>query len=189
MKDENNPFIEYIDVLDENGISTGQIATRNEVYKLGIWHRIVLVAIISKEKKVLLQQRQDNKKIYPGMWDISVGGHVSSGQNSISAAIREVREEVGLHFSKKISVEKFRYMLSYRFINNFENGMIDNQFDDFFILELDSTANETKIEFQKEEVKSVKWVSLQELEWLIKNDTSLVSRPLYPVLINYLLNH
>ncbi|MCI9087009.1 MAG: NUDIX domain-containing protein [Clostridia bacterium] len=189
MKDEKNTIIEYIDILDENGIFTGKIATRQEVYKLGLWHRIVLVAIISKERKVLLQQRQDNKKIYPGMWDISVGGHIDSGEDTISAAMREVVEEVGIYISPTSSADVFRYMTSYRFMKTFENGMIDNQFDDVFILELDSYADETEIKFQKDEVKAIKWVSLSELEQLIKNDTSLVSRSLYAPLIEYLSKH
>lgn len=189
MKDKKNPNIEYIDVLDENGVPTGEIATRQEIYKLGLWHRVVLIAIVSKEKKVLLQQRQDNKKIYPGMWDISVGGHVDSGETSLLAGIREIEEEVGIPISPTISIKRFQYILSYRFSNAFENGMIDNQFDDFFIVELDSFANEIEIKFQQDEVKAVKWVSLQELKELIKNDPSLVSRPLYPILNNHLLNH
>ena len=32
MKDKKNPNIEYIDVLDENGVPTGEIATRQEIY-------------------------------------------------------------------------------------------------------------------------------------------------------------
>ena len=35
---------ELIDVLDENGIKTGQIATRSEVHKKGLWHGIVLLS-------------------------------------------------------------------------------------------------------------------------------------------------
>lgn len=188
MKDGRSPDIEYIDVLDENGVPTGEVATRQEVYKLGLWHRVVLIAVVSKEKKVLLQQRQDNKKIYPGMWDISVGGHVDSGETSILASIREIGEEIGIPITPTISIKSFQYMLSYRFSNIFENGMIDNQFDDFFIVELDSFSDEIKIEFQKDEVKAVKWVSLQELEYLMKTDTSLINRSLYPILIRHLSN-
>lgn len=40
---------ELIDVLDENGIKTGQILPRKEVHQKGLWHRIIVVAICVSE--------------------------------------------------------------------------------------------------------------------------------------------
>ena len=37
---------ELIDVLDENGNKTGKIVTRKQVHEQGLWHRIIVVAII-----------------------------------------------------------------------------------------------------------------------------------------------
>lgn len=33
---------------------------------------------------------------FPGMWDVSVGGHFTSGEDSLETAIKETREELGL---------------------------------------------------------------------------------------------
>ena len=52
---------ELIDVLDENGIKTGQIMTRNEIHKQGLWHRAIVVAIINEKNEILLQQRSMEK--------------------------------------------------------------------------------------------------------------------------------
>ena len=53
MKDE------LIDVLNEDGIQTGEILSRAEVHKRGLWHRAIVVAIINEKNEILLQQRSD----------------------------------------------------------------------------------------------------------------------------------
>ena len=35
--------MEYIDVLDENGVKTGEILSRREIHKRGLWHRAIVV--------------------------------------------------------------------------------------------------------------------------------------------------
>ena len=49
---------EFIDVLDENGLLTGEIKTRSEIHKQGLWHRCIVVAIVNEKNQVLLQQRK-----------------------------------------------------------------------------------------------------------------------------------
>lgn len=46
---------ELIDVLDENGVLTGEVLTRSEVHKKGLWHRSIVVAIVNEKNEVLLQ--------------------------------------------------------------------------------------------------------------------------------------
>ncbi len=43
---------ELIDVLDENGIKTGEILPRSEVHKKGLWHRIIVIAIINEKNQI-----------------------------------------------------------------------------------------------------------------------------------------
>ena len=92
---------ELIDVLNEDGTKTGKVVTRKEVHEKGLWHRIVVIAIIDKEGHILMQQRAKDKETNPGKWDISTAGHVSAGQTSIEAAIREVKEEIGIALEEK----------------------------------------------------------------------------------------
>ena len=77
---------ELIDVLDENGVKTGEVLSREEIHKKGLWHRAIVVAIINEKNEILLQQRADNKEKNAGMWDISVAGHISNGNDALSAA-------------------------------------------------------------------------------------------------------
>lgn len=88
---------EMIDVLDENGIKTGQIASRDEVHKKGLWHRCIVVAILNDKNEILLQQRSQEKLTHPGKWDLAAAGHMDAGEDALSAAMRETAEEIGIN--------------------------------------------------------------------------------------------
>ncbi len=113
---------EMIDVLDENGIKTGKVLPRKEVHKRGLWHRAIVVAIINDNNEILLQQRSANKEKNANMWDISVAGHISSGQDALSAAAREINEEVSINLGYHIDIKDFRYMYSFRKEQVFPGG-------------------------------------------------------------------
>lgn len=181
--------MEYVDVLDENGIQTGEIITRDEAHRLGRWHRAIIVAIVNADNRVLIQKRSLNKKKRPGMWDISVAGHVSAGQDALSASMREVGEEVKVDFRWDIAAKDFRYMFSYRCEENFEDGTIERQFYDFFIMREVKIVSADMVQFQEEEVQEVQLVSPSELDWLLKNNPNFVKRPIYKSLINYLYRY
>lgn len=116
-------MIELIDVLNENGVKTGEVATRDEVHEKGLWHRSIVVAILDKNNRILLQKRSANKEKNAGMWDISAAGHLSAGQDSVSAAAREINEEVSINLDYRIEVKDFRFMYSFRREEVFGGGV------------------------------------------------------------------
>ncbi len=176
---------EYIDVLDENGISTGEIATRGEVHKKGLWHRSIIVAIVNERNQVLLQQRSANKEKNANMWDISVAGHLTAGQDSLSAAAREINEEVCVMLGYKTEIKDFRFMYSFRKEQIIREDFIERQFYDLFILR-EFGLDDRTIYFQKEELQAVKFVDFEELKSMEERHI-LVSRPeVYDVLLKYL---
>ena len=176
---------ELIDVLDENGIKTGEILTRKEVHKRGLWHRIIVVAIINEKNEILIQQRSNNKDINPGMWDISVTGHLSAGQDSLTAAAREISEEVSVSLGYTVEVRDFRFMFSYRKEENISEEHYDRQFYDFFILRQSGLTTDN-IRFQTSEVQAIKFVNISELTKM-REDNLLVKRDeCYDELSNYL---
>ena len=154
---------ELLDVLDENGIETGEVLPRSEVHKRGLWHRIIVVAIINEKNEILLQQRSHNKDKNPDMWDISVTGHLSAGQDSLSAATREISEEVSVSLGYSVDVKDFRFMFSYRKEQYVNENHFDRQYYDFFILRQAGLNNEN-IRFQSSEVQAIKFVTMNELE-------------------------
>ena len=88
--------MELIDVLDEFGNPTGEVETKDEIYRRGLWHRSSHIWIENDKKELLVQKRNPNKQTFPNLWAISVAGHVDSGETSRQTAIRELKEEVNL---------------------------------------------------------------------------------------------
>lgn len=180
-------MIELIDVLDENGIKTGRVATRDEVHREGLWHRCIVVAIINDKNEILLQQRSHNKKKNPDMWDISAAGHISAGQDSLSAAAREINEEVSVDLGRHVDISDFRYMFCFRKEQVIDEGYIDRQFFDFFILRQPNLTLE-KVKMQESEVQAVKLCTMSELRTLIENHELVERDAVYAALENYIFN-
>lgn len=177
--------MELIDILDENGVFTGEVLPRDEVHKKGLWHRAIVVAIINENNQILLQQRSVTKEKNAGMWDISVAGHISSGQDALSAAAREINEEVSVLLGYRTEIKDFRYMYCFRKEQKFSETFIERQFYDFFVLRTTGVDDKT-LYFQTEEVQAVKFVDLTEIQRMIQNH-EIVDRPeVYQVLTNYL---
>lgn len=176
---------ELLDVLDENGIKTGQILSRKEVHKKGLWHRIIVVAIVNEKNEVLLQQRSNDKDKNPGMWDISVTGHLSAGQDSLTAATREISEEVSVSLGYSVEVRDFRYMFSYRKEEKVSEEHYDRQFYDFFVLRQNGLTSEN-IRFQSSEVQAIQFVSVHELNAMREKGQLVKRDEVYDELTAYL---
>jgi isopentenyldiphosphate isomerase len=69
---------------------------RSEVHRLGLLHRAVHVLVFNSRGQVFLQKRSMKKDRQPGVWDSSASGHVDSGEDYDTTAVREVWEEIGL---------------------------------------------------------------------------------------------
>lgn len=174
-----------IDVLDENGIKTGEILPRSEVHRRGLWHRIIVVAIVNENNEILLQQRSHDKDKNPDMWDISVTGHLSAGQDSLMAATREISEEVSVSLGYSVDVKAFRYMFCFRKEEKVNENHFDRQYHDFFILR-QAGLNDKNIRFQTSEVQAVKFVDINELNRMREQDVLVQRDECYDELARYL---
>lgn len=89
---------EFFDLIDD---ATGKVigrASRRECHgNPKLLHRSVRVIVYHPDgRSMLLQKRSMNKDIFPGRWDMAVGGHVDSGETPDQAAVREMGEELGM---------------------------------------------------------------------------------------------
>ncbi len=180
--------MEYIDVLDENGIRTGESLDRGEIHKKGLWHRAIVVAIVNDKNEILMQQRSANKEKNAGLWDISVAGHLSSGQDSLMAAAREINEEVSINLGQTILIKDFRFMYSFRKEQIFSEDFIERQFYDFFVLRQDNLDIST-ITYQESEVQAIKFVNVSQLREMIDSGLVVPREEVYEELINYLFRY
>ncbi|HEV2694299.1 MAG TPA: NUDIX domain-containing protein [Verrucomicrobiae bacterium] len=90
---------EIFDVVNERDEVIGQ-APRKEVHARGLWHRAVHVLVFNERGDVFLQKRSMKKDIAAGKWDSSSSGHLDTGEDYDTCAVREVREEIGLHLAQ-----------------------------------------------------------------------------------------
>lgn len=86
---------EIFDVVNERDEVIGQ-APRREVHAKQLLHRAVHVLVFNARGQLFLQKRSMLKDTAKGKWDSSSSGHVDSGEDYDSCAVRELREEIGL---------------------------------------------------------------------------------------------
>lgn len=160
-----------IDVLNENGEKTGEIVSREDVHKLGLWHKCVHIWIINGKGEILLQKRSEQKVTNPNMWTTATSGHLSAGDSSIEGAIRELSEEIGL----KVNEDELNYLFTVKESKEKKpKTILDNEITDVYLMQKDIDISNLKL--QAEEVSKVKWFSYDEFKKMVmENDENLVS--------------
>jgi len=161
---------ELIDILTPEGKPTGEIALKSEAHKKGLFHATVHIWLFTSDEKIILQKRALSKKVFPGLWDISVAGHIVAGENVLNSAIREVKEEIGLQLQQEdlIKIGTRIHQVSHA------NGIQDNEHHHVFIAELKTSIKGLII--QEEEVAAIKLFDLDILKNTKKHKNVLLSR-------------
>lgn len=85
---------ELWDIYDAHRNLTGRTHRRGDPLAEGDYHLVVHVWLQNSTGEFLLTKRSPNKG-YPNMWE-TTGGSALAGDDSLTAALREVREETGL---------------------------------------------------------------------------------------------
>ena len=89
---------ELLTVYDADGRPCGD-RPRALVHGQGLFHHVChlwTVGVRGGVPGVWLQQRQFDRPLYPGGFDLSSTGHIDPGETPASAMVREAREEIGL---------------------------------------------------------------------------------------------
>lgn len=129
----------------------------------GLRHRAVAVFIINSKNQVLLQKRSEMQKMWPGMWDLSSGGHVDSGEQGFQAIQRELHEELGLD----IQTSEMDFIGS-ALSTNIKGDIINKHLNEYYVVNKDIDLESLKL--QATEVSEVKWVDKEEIIERIKNN-------------------
>lgn len=90
---------ELWDIYDSNRNKTGKTLERGQPMKQDEYHLVIHAWIQNSEGKWLISKRSPNKH-YPNMWE-PTGGSALAGEESITAALREVKEELGIELDPK----------------------------------------------------------------------------------------
>ncbi|WP_223206449.1 NUDIX hydrolase [Streptomyces xanthii] len=84
-----------LDIVDADDRVVAQVA-RGEAYARGLRHRCAFVLARDPERRVFVHRRTGTKLVFPGMYDMFVGGVVGAGETYDEAALREAQEELGV---------------------------------------------------------------------------------------------
>jgi isopentenyldiphosphate isomerase len=154
--------VEHFDVLDAEGRATGVSKPRAEVHRDGDWHRSVHVWILNGKNELLIQRRSLNKDTNPGLWDVSAAGHLSAGEASLEAAVKEVGEELGL----RVVENELEFLFTVKQQAQYPSmDVIDNEIQDVYLLTKEVPISALVV--QEEEVAGLRFISIEELEQLV----------------------
>jgi 16S rRNA (adenine1518-N6/adenine1519-N6)-dimethyltransferase len=144
---------EYLDVVNEDNQVTGQ-ASRQVIHASGWWHRGVHVFLFTPDRRLLVQKRGRAQDTYPGALDCSVSEHLKVGETYREAALRGLREELGLPAIELTRLLQFRM--------NYGPG--DNMINELYKGILDGAA--PRIDHQ--EIARIAYYTLPELEEMMR---------------------
>jgi len=143
-------MIEYWDIYDANRVLTGKMIKRGDPFGDNEYYVCCEVWIMNSKKQMLVTQRHPDKKA-GGQWEFT-GGGVLAGETTLFAAIREVKEELGI-------------CLNETELELFDIYKHKNYFMDIYVVRKD--LKEEEIALDKNEVINWKWLSKNEVEQFI----------------------
>lgn len=144
--------MEKRDLYDINRKLTGEYIYAGDTVPKDRYYLIVIIFIQNDNGDFLMQKRSLSKG---NKW-ATTGGHPKMGESSLTGIYSEVKEELGIDISNYSSIKLFKSVKD------------DDCFIDFYYL--NANIDITKLKLQEEEVESVQWYSLDEIENLIKNN-------------------
>ena len=155
--------MELFDVIDSKGNPAGQIVSREKAHAEGIPHRTAHIWIIRKKEgraQILLQKRSQNKDSFPGKFDTSSAGHIQAGDEPLESALRELREELGIHAVPEDLQFAGKFPIS--FAKEFHGKMFRDE-EIAFVYIYQEPVNTAELVLQTEEVEEVQWFDLEEV--------------------------
>ncbi len=142
---------EKVILVDTDDNAIGEM-NKMEAHELGLLHRAFSVFILNSNGELLLQQRAFSKYHSPGLWTNTCCSHQRSGEDSLSAAHRRLKEEMGVQSDLK---EAFTFLYK----ADMGNGLTEHELDHVIIGLCDQEPN-----INLEEVTDWKWVNLDDLK-------------------------
>lgn len=139
---------ELRDLYDKNSNKTNKTYHKGDSIPNGYYPMVVMIVIRNSKGEFLMQKRVESKG---GDWGVT-GGHPKSGETPIEGIITEVKEELGLDFSREKFIE-------------YDSGCDGKDCYKMYFVNKDIDINDITI--QKDELSEVKWFSMDELKHMV----------------------
>ncbi len=142
-------------LVNEKDEMTG-VAGKMEAHQKGLLHRAFSVFVFNGDGEMLLQQRAMDKYHSGGLWTNACCSHPGPGEKINEAAQKRLKEEMGF------DIPVFK-CFDFVYKTDFENGLIEFEFDHVFIGEYDGPVN-----YNKEEVMDFCFKSMTDIQYSLK---------------------
>lgn len=162
---------ELLDIVDDNDNVIGR-ETRTAVHQLGLQHRGAHVFLFTDDGKMLIQKRSADRASSPSLLDCSISEHVKAGENYHDAAIRGVREELGVDGIEIERLTKFR--MNY--------GVNDNEISELY----QGVVDPNLVRFDPVEIESIAYVDMDELGKMLQDESHMLCSWFVEILNLYL---
>lgn len=146
---------ELLDIVSDEDIVTGQ-EMRSTVHQLGLQHRGVHVFLFTQDGKMLVQKRSADRAASPSALDCSVSEHVKAGESYLDAAMRGMKEEMGVAGIEISPLITFR--MNY--------GINDNEISTLYTGEV----NPENVRFDPVEIEEIGYYSIDGLSAMMQNE-------------------
>ena len=145
---------ELLDIVNDEDIIIDQ-QMRSVAHQRGLQHRGVHVFLFTPERKMLVQKRSKDRAQYSSALDCSVSEHIKAGESYLEAAMRGMKEEMGVEGIEVKPLVKFR--MNY--------GVNDNEISTLY----EGTVDPVNVQFDPVEIEEINYYTLDELQEMIKS--------------------
>jgi isopentenyl-diphosphate delta-isomerase len=114
------PSGERVILIDKKNRRIGQ-ADKLAAHQAGHLHRAFSIFLVDADANTLLQKRANGKYHSAGLWSNSCCGHPRPGERTSSAALRRLREELGIEGVKLALAFRASYSAA------LDNGLVENE--------------------------------------------------------------
>lgn len=112
-------------LVDEDDSPIGR-AEKMLAHRQGLLHRAFSIFIFNNNGEMLLQQRSLAKYHSGGLWSNTCCSHPSPGEETHLAAIRRLKEELGIE-------TPIKKIFDFNYKTVFNNGLVEYEFDHVYV--------------------------------------------------------
>lgn len=145
--------MEMIDIYNCEGNPTGKVKDKSEPLAPDEYRLAVGIWIADESNRLFITKRSMEKSFAPGKWE-NTSGHVRTGEDTVHAIIRELKEETGISVTEE-QIQILGNACSWPYIGKNYGVRISVKLED--------------VVFQEGETCEAKWVDFPEFVRMVKN--------------------
>lgn len=126
----------------------------------GILHRAFTILLFNNRGEVLLQQRSQQKLLWPLFWEATCSSHQAPGENDLLAAQNRLQMEMGIETDLQY-VAKFQYQAQYA------DNLAENELCYLYVGEYNGNINPNQ-----KEVANFQWIAVSSLKKALAENNS-----------------